>query len=222
MKSDTKNLPSYTFKEELVNTITHLIGLAFALGVLIFFIVTTITKSCTFVHMLPYYFYALSMGVVFFVSSAYHSSKFKSKSRAIFRIIDHSDIYIFVFGTYLPLCLYGVSNVTVSIVAIVLQTLFMVAGIVLNIIPVDNRIIKIIAYFIYIVDGWLMIFFYPFGIGMDFYVFLFILLGGFVYSIGAITYAIGKKRKYFHSLFHVFVVLGAVTQFIGIYLLLLA
>ena len=48
MKSDTKNLPSYTFKEELVNTITHLIGLVFALGVLIFFIIQNVI--CSFWH----------------------------------------------------------------------------------------------------------------------------------------------------------------------------
>ena len=170
--------------------------------------------------MIPYFVYVLSMMVVFGVSSLYHCSKFNSKYRAILRIIDHSDIYVFVFGTYLPLCLYGVTNTPIAITAIILESVFMIAGIVLNIIPINNKIIKVIAYFIYIVDGWLMIFFYPFGIGMDFYVFLFILLGGVIYSIGAITYAIGKKRKYFHSLFHIFVVLGALTQFVGIYLLL--
>ena len=220
MKPNTNNLPSYTPNEEKLNTITHLIGLEFALGLFIFFIIFNITKSYTFAHMVPYYIYALSMSIVFGVSSAYHSSKFSSKYRAILRIIDHSDIYFFVFGTYLPLCLYGVTNPTITIVAIVLQSVFMVAGILLNVIPTDSKLIDIIAYIIYIVDGWLMLFLYPFGIGMDFTVFLWVLIGGIIYTLGAITYAIGKKRKYFHSLFHVFVVLGAVAQYIGIYLLL--
>lgn len=220
MKPNTTNLPSYTPKEELVNTITHLIGLAFAIGLLIFFAVFNITKSFTFAYMIPYYIYALSMAIVFGVSSAYHSSKFKTKSRAILRIIDHSDIYFFVFGTYLPLCLYGVTNQTIMIIAIVLQSVFMIAGILLNVIPSESKAVEIIAYIIYIVDGWLMLFLYPFKIGMDFNVFVWVLIGGVIYTLGAITYAIGKKRKYFHSLFHVFVVLGAVAQFIGIYLLL--
>ena len=220
MKPNATNLPSYTPKEELLNTITHLIGLAFSIGLLIFFAVFNITKSNTFAHMIPYYIYALSMAIVFGVSSAYHSSRFKTKSRAILRIIDHSDIYFFVFGTYLPLCLYGVTNQTIMIIAIVLQSVFMIAGILLNIIPSESKTIEIIAYIIYIVDGWLMLFLYPFKIGMDFNVFLWVLIGGVIYTLGAITYAIGKKRKYFHSLFHVFVVLGAVAQFIGIYLLL--
>ena len=220
MKPDVKSLPTYSTKEEILNTLTHGIGFLFSLGVLVFFIIFSNTKNLQFTYMIPYFVYVLSMMVVFGVSSLYHCSKFSSKYRAILRIIDHSDIYVFVFGTYLPLCLYGVTNTPIAITAIILESAFMIAGIVLNIIPINNKIIKVIAYFIYIVDGWLMIFFYPFGIGMDFYVFLFILLGGVIYSIGAITYAIGKKRKYFHSLFHIFVVLGALTQFVGIYLLL--
>ena len=204
----------------MLNTITHLVGLFFALGLLAFFVFYSGKHNLSFVYMLPYYVYVLSMMVVFGVSSLYHSSTPSSKERGVLRIIDHSDIYIFVFGTYLPLCLYGITNTSIMIAAIILESLFMIAGIVLNIIPSDSKNIKVIAYIIYIIDGWLMIFFYPFGIGMDFYVFLFVLIGGFIYSAGAITYAIGKKRKYFHSLFHVFVVLGAVAQFVGIYLLL--
>ena len=220
MKLDVYTLPRYSKKEEILNTLTHAIGFLFSLGVTIFFSIFSITKHISFSYMIPYYIYVFTMMIVFGVSSLYHSSKFNSKYRAVLRIIDHSDIYAFVFGTYLPLCLYGITNTPIMTMAIILEAVFMITGIVLNIIPIDSKAIKVITYIIYVIDGWLMIFFYPFGIGMDFNVFLFILLGGVIYSIGAITYAIGKKRKYFHSLFHVFVVLGAVTQFIGIYLLL--
>ncbi len=219
MNLDVKSLPKYSKNEEILNTFTHVLGFIFSLGVLVYFIIFSMTKNLSFGYMIPYFIYALTMMIVFGISSLYHCSKFNSKYRAVLRIIDHSDIYAFVFGTYLPLCLYGITNTPIAITAIILESVFMVAGIILNIIPINNKILKIIAYIIYIIDGWLMIFFYPFGIGMDFYVFLFILLGGVIYSIGAVTYALGKKRKYFHSLFHVFVLLGAITQFIGIYLL---
>jgi len=220
MKLDVNTLPTYSKKEEIINTITHFVGFLFSLGVLIFFFIYRDSKAIKFSYMIPYFVYVLTMMIVFAISSLYHSSRFNSKTRAILRLIDHSDIYAFVFGTYLPLCLYGITNTPIMIAAIILESVFMIAGIILNIIPIDSKIIKVIAYIIYLIDGWLMIFFYPFGIGMEFIVFLFILLGGVIYSIGAITYALGKKRKYFHSLFHIFVVLGAITQFIGIYLLL--
>ena len=220
MKPNVNNLPKYTRKEEIVNSVTHLTGLAFSIGAFIFFIIFSFTKNLKFTYMIPYFVYALSMIIVFLVSTAYHSSKLNSKTRAIFRIIDHSDIYFFVFGTYFPLCLYAISKQSFATTILILQIMFMISGIVLNVIPTNSKVVEIISYLIYIVDGWLIIFFYPFGIGMDFKVFLFILLGGITYTLGAITYVIGSKRKYFHSIFHIFVVLAAVLQFIGIYFLL--
>ena len=220
MKPSVETLPNYSKRDEIINSLTHLVGFVFGLALLIFFIIFCITKNLKFGYMIPYFVYAISMMVVFGVSTIYHSAKLKSKAKAVLRVIDHSDIYFLIFGTYLPLCLYGITNTTVMITAIILQSVFMIAGIVLNVIPIDNNIMKLIAYIIYVIDGWLMLFLYPFGIGMDFYVFLFVLLGGVIYTIGAILYAIGKKKIYFHSIFHVFVLLGAITQFIGVYLLL--
>ena len=220
MKPSVETLPNYSKRDEIINSLTHLVGFVFGLSLLICFIIFSSTKNLKFGYMIPYFVYAISMMVVFGVSTIYHSAKLKSKAKAVLRVIDHSDIYFLIFGTYLPLCLYGITNTTVMITAIILESVFMIAGIVLNVIPIDNNIMKVIAYIIYIIDGWLMLFLYPFGIGMDFYVFLFVLLGGVIYTIGAILYAIGKKKIYFHSVFHVFVLLGAITQFIGVYLLL--
>ena len=220
MKPSVETLPNYSRRDEIINSLTHLVGFVFGLGLLIFFIIFSITKNLKFGYMIPYFVYAISMMVVFGVSTIYHSAKLKSKAKAVLRVIDHSDIYFLIFGTYLPLCLYGITNTTVMITAIILESVFLIAGIVLNVIPIDNNVMKVIAYIIYIIDGWLMLFLYPFGIGMDFYVFLFVLLGGVIYTIGAILYGIGKKKIYFHSIFHVFVLLGAITQFIGIYILL--
>ena len=40
----------------------------------------------------------------------------------------------------------------------------------------------------------------------------FLLAGGIAYSIGAVLYGIGKKRRYMHAVFHLFVILGSVLQ----------
>lgn len=92
MKPDVNTLPTYSTKEEIFNTLTHGIGFLFSIGVLVFFIIFSITKNLQFTYMIPYFVYVLSMMVVFGVSSLYHCSKFNSKYRAILRIIDHSDI----------------------------------------------------------------------------------------------------------------------------------
>ena len=221
MTVDVESLPTYSFKEEVMNSITHFIGFIFACGTLVFFIVFHALNHLTFHYMAPFYFYSLIMMMVFFVSSLYHSSKFGSKKRAVTRIIDHCDIYAFVFATYLPICMRAMTNSAASLSMIIVEIVLAVTGIVLNLVPNNNKAIKIITYLIYIIDGWLIIAFYPFGVGIPFDVFLFVLLGGIVYTIGAITYTIGSKKKWFHSIFHVFVVMAAILQFIGIMFILL-
>ena len=220
MTADKKHLPTYSLGEEIMNSITHLVGLFFGIATLIFFIIFNVTHDVSFSFMIPFYIYSLIMMMVFFISSFYHSSKFGSKRRAVARIIDHCDIYAFVAATYFPICVHGLTNQSAAIAIMVIEVSLALAGIILNLIPTNSKAISIITYFIYIIDGWLMIFFYPFNVGLKFNVFLFVLLGGIVYTIGAITYAIGSKRKWFHSIFHVFVVLAAMTQFVGILFLL--
>ena len=48
--------------------------------------------------------------------------------------------------------------------------------------------------------------------------FVLLLAGGIAYTIGAIIYAIGKKHKYSHSIFHLFILLGSILQFFCILL----
>lgn len=220
MTATTKSLPQYSVKDEVMNSFTHLVGFFFSLGVLIFFIIKQITNNIVFLDMFPYYFYALTMMTVFFVSTFYHSSKLNSKMRAVLRIIDHCDIYLFVAGTYLPICAYGIENKSVALTIIIIEFVLAITGVLFNAIPNNSKILTILGYVIYIVDGWLLVFFFPFNVGIDPKVFLYILAGGIVYTIGAVTYAIGSKRIGFHSIFHVFVVVAAIVQFIGIYFLI--
>ena len=48
--------------------------------------------------------------------------------------------------------------------------------------------------------------------------FLWILAGGIAYTVGAVLYGLGKRRRYLHTLFHVFVLLGSLLQYLGIFL----
>ena len=47
--------------------------------------------------------------------------------------------------------------------------------------------------------------------------FVLLLLGGISYTVGAILYGIGSKRPWFHSVFHIFVVLGSLLQFLSLF-----
>ena len=156
------------------------------------------------------------MMVMFFVSGFYHSRKLGSKSRAIARKIDHSDIYAFIGATYTPICLLSVTNHNLGLFLLGLELLFDVIGLVFSLLNSDRKIFELIAYLCYLVAGWMVMVVYPFNIGIPFNVFIWVLLGGIAYTIGAILYAIGHKKRWFHTIFHFFVLLGAALQFVGV------
>lgn len=220
MAINKKRLPKYTFGEEIFNAITHGIGFLFSLGILIFFIIFECANHIPFSKMYSFYIYDITMMVVFVFSTLYHTSKFESTYRAIARIIDHSDIYLFVAGTYFPICMLGINPSNLGIIMAIVEFVLALFGILVNAIPHNIKFLKITAYIAYIIQGWLLLIFLPFGVKVASNVFWPILIGGIIYTIGAVIYGIGKKHKYLHSVFHIFVVLGAVVQFIGIYNLL--
>lgn len=208
---------NYNHRQELWNSLTHFIGILFSIAVTIVFIVTNLKKQLPFAVTYPFYIYTFTMFVVFLVSTFYHSSPLDSKVRAVSRVIDHSDIYLFVAGTYTPICLLAIANQTISLCLIIVEWSLAAIGIVLTIIGFNHKSVQIISYIIYLLGGWALIFVYPFNQCLEFYTFLFTLLGGIVYSIGAILYAVGKKFIWCHTIFHVFILLGAAIQFIGVF-----
>lgn len=220
MTASVELLPKYTRGEEIQNSISHFIGALFAIGTLITFIVLGILKGHSVLHMIPFYTYSILMLLMFFMSGYYHSRPFNSSSRAKARIIDHCDIYAFVAATYFPICMYGITEKGYTIALLTIQIVLGILGIILNLIPKDYRIIKISTFLIYIVQGWIIAVFYPFNIGIPSICFLFVLLGGIAYTIGSIMYAIGRYKKWSHTIFHYFVLIAAVLQFVGIYFLL--
>ena len=212
-----RNLPQYTHKQELWNSITHLVGVAFSLVVLSIVIYLSNKYLLSFRYTYPFYIYFLSMFVVFSISTIYHASPLNSRLRQVFRIIDHSDIYLFVAGTYTPICVCAISDHMISISLLIIEYALALAGILVTVFGLNNKKLELVGYIIYLIEGWALMFFYPFNQCLDFNIFIYILAGGIVYTAGAIAYGIGKKNIWFHTIFHIFIVLAAVIQFIGIY-----
>ena len=210
--------PRYTHTQEVYNSITHLFGVAFSFVVFIMFMNYQFDHNTPFSYMYPFYIYTVFMMMVFIVSSLYHSRPLDTKIRRIWRVIDHSDIYLFVAGTYTPICVLAISNQPIAIGLIIAEYSLALAGILVTLFGgLTKKWMEIIAYIIYLLAGWALMFVYPFNQCLQFNVFIFILIGGIVYTVGAIAYAIGKKKIWFHTLFHVVIVVAAVIQFIGIW-----
>ena len=131
-------------------------------------------------------------------------------SKKVFRVIDHCDIYVFIAGSYTPFCISLIGGV-------VGWTLFgiiwgcAIIGVLLNSINLEK--FKIISIILYLIMGWMIVIsFKSLHAVLPTNGLMFLLSGGIVYTIGAVLYGIGKKVKYMHSVFHLFVLGGCILQ----------
>lgn len=211
---------NYTHKQEICNALTHLAGFLFSVALTFVFIAYEIKHHIPFSKMYVFYIYVITMSVVFFISALYHSHPLNTKIKGVYRIIDHADIYLFVAGTYTPICVHAITHQGIAIALLVIQWSFALAGVLLTVFGLGNKKMDVIAYIIYVIQGWALMFFYPFKQCLTFDVFIYVLMGGVAYTIGAVLYAIGKKNPWFHTVFHLFILLGAVLQFVGVWFIL--
>lgn len=204
-------LPKYKLGEELVNAISHGMGVLLSITALVLGII----KSDTGLELFSILFYSISSILLYLMSCLYHSLK-PNNAKRIFRIIDHCSIFLLIAGTYTPVVLLVLPpKLGWTIFGIVWG--LAVIGIVLN--SIDLKKFRIISMILYLSMGWCIIFsFKTLWNTMNHYGILFLLLGGITYTIGAIFYGLGKKRKYIHSIFHIFCLIASIFFFLAIYI----
>ena len=204
------DLPKYKLGEELVNSISHGIGGALSIAGLILCII----KSDSGLDLLSSLLYGISSIILYIMSCLYHSLA-RNNAKRIFRIIDHCSIFLLIAGTYTPFCLCVLPlKIGWWIFGFVWGCA--VLGILLN--SLDMIKFKKISMVLYLVMGWcIIITFKPLWNNMNHFGILLLLLGGVVYTVGAILYGIGKKKEYMHSLFHLFCVAASFCFFFAVY-----
>ena len=204
-------LPKYKLSEELINSISH--GIGAALSIVAF--ILCLIKSNSGLAIFSTFFYCISSFLLYLMSCLYHSLK-RNNAKRVFRIIDHCSIYLLIAGTYTPVVL-------LTLLPALGWTIFgivwamAILGIVLN--AIDLKKFKVISMILYLVMGWCIIFsFKTLWNSMNHNGIYLLLLGGILYTLGAILYGVGKKKKYMHSIFHIFCLLASVCFFLAIYL----
>lgn len=214
-------LPRYTKGEEIFNLATHATGGAFSIIMLIIMCYLSVKTNQTAAGTISLIVYGLCSVCLYTMSSIYHGLHEELVSKKVFRIIDHCTIYLLIAGTYTPICVIAFSESYHGILVLSIEWICAIVGITLNALWLNKKIVIGISMFLYLISGWAIIF-VPGGINfLMFNEFIYILIGGLLYTIGVIFYALGSKKKWSHSIFHIFVVLGTVVQFVGIYNILL-
>ena len=198
--------------EELLNGLTHFIGVILTvLGIpLLFYFDNKFTSLSTISITL----FSFGLFLVYSSSSAYHfvvNSTLKKK----FRILDHISIYYLILGSYAPVCfitLYEYSGINIFI-----------AVFILSIIGTFKKIFftgrfQIMSLVLYLLMGWLIVveiklLFQLIGSEAQ----LLLIIGGLSYTLGIIFYAL-DKIKYFHSIWHLFVLTGSISHYLMVLL----
>ncbi len=215
-KLKDRELPDYTRGEEIMNMVTHIAGGGLAIIMLTLCLIFSVIKgdmwriiSCTI--------YGATMVLLYTVSSTYHGLK-KSTGKKVMQIIDHCTIFFLIAATYTPILLVGIrpKYPTTAWVIFAIQWGITALGATFN--AIDLKKYSKLSMAAYIAMGWCII------VALDKTIevmtltgFLYLLAGGIIYTVGAILYGMGKRKKYIHSVFHIFVVLASILQFMAIF-----
>lgn len=208
-------IPDYTLGEELFNSISHGIGAVFSIVALVLLVV----KAHGVLAETAVSLYGSTMIVLYTISCIYHALSPNLEGKKVLRVIDHCNVFLLVYGTYIPAMLLGIGGrlgwlmcTGVGIVTLI--------GIILTCINIDKYTLP--AVICHLVNGWSVVMVIPKLIQvMGIQGIIYIAVGGVMYTIGAILYGLGKKIRYMHSVFHIFCMLGTFFQFWGIYQYLL-
>ena len=211
-------LPKYTKGEEIFNMTSHIVGAVLGVVATVLCIVFAAVRGNVY-GVISGAIYGATMILLYTMSSIYHGLSPKRYSKKVFQVLDHCSIFLLIAGSYTPFALCSIREYDPVSGWVIFGVIWAVAilGIILN--SIDIKKFKIFSMICYLAMGWCIVFritLLPKLLGIAGFVLL--LLGGIAYTVGAVLYSIGKKRKYMHSVFHLFILLGSLLQFFCILL----
>lgn len=216
IKLDDRKLPDYTRKEDMFNMITHIVGGGF--GIL------ALALCCGFAiyhrnwwGLAGGFVYGMSMIFLYTMSSVYHGLR-PNRAKKVLQVLDHCTIYALIVGSYVPILITKMREYDLKLTLIFSAVGIVVTAVGVTFTAIDHKTYAAISYTCYFLLGWMAIFGVKHIIaafGMEFFIWL--LSGGIAYTLGMIFYVLGSKHHYIHGVFHIFILLGSVLQFIAIF-----
>lgn len=211
LKTQTLSLKTQTLGEEIANSITHGIGAALSIAALVILTVLASRRGDAW-RIVSFSIYGATLVLLYLSSTLYHSF-LSLKIKNIFRILDHSAIYLLIAGTYTPVTLTlmrGAWGWTLFGLAWTMA----IGGIIVTALLLDK--LKALLVLSYVVMGLLvviaikpMIQMLPRGM------IIWLFIGGACYILGILFY-LWKRLPYHHPIWHLFVLGGSISHFLGI------
>ena len=205
-------LPNYTKGEEIFNMVTHIVGGGIGIVALVLCVVFSAIKG-NVIGVISSAIYGVSLISLYSMSSIYHGLH-KGTAKKVLQVLDHCNIYFLIAGTYTPILLCSIIKVSKLWAFLILAIVWGLAALATVLTAIDLKKYSVFSMICYIGMGWCIILaanvtvkaLHPNALALLF-------AGGISYTLGAILYGIGSKIRYFHSIFHIFVVLGSLLHF---------
>ena len=204
--------PRRSVPEEVGNAVVHGVGALLSIAGTVLLALRSDTGAKAFSTAV----YGLCLLLLFLMSCLYHSFRWGSRVKRLWRRFDYLSIYLLIGGTFTPMWLVYWGN-TLGIVLCAVQWAVIVTGVTLVSVFGPGRA-KAVHTTLYIVLGWSALVFLPGMLRDNLPLFIATLAGGVIYTLGIIPFAMKKKGA--HFIWHFFVLFGALAHWIGIYFFL--
>ena len=207
------NIQFYSPTEEKLNIWSHAFGIFLSIIALVLLIIKAVQQDNIWM-MISFPIFGVSLILLYLASTLYHASK-EPQKRFKLKVFDHAAIYVLIAGSYTPFTLVSLNGETGWLIFSMVWVMAF-TGIILKLFFTGR--FKVVSTTMYVLMGWLIVFYFQ-----DLTAHLhekgvfYLILGGVLYTIGAILYSI-KKIKFNHAIFHFFVLAGSFCHFLSIYL----
>lgn len=202
-------------KEELLNALTHGLGAVLAIAGLVILVVFSSIGGTPW-HIVSFAIFGSALVLLYTMSTLYHGFT-NTKLKSLFRKFDHMAIFVLIAATYTPFCLTVLNGwIGWSLFGVVWT--FALGGIVLKMFATGKY--EGLSTALYVAMGWVVILFIkPVYVATSFEGFAFLMIGGACYTSGVFFY-VKDKVRYFHGIWHLFVLGGSFFHFFAVLTLL--
>jgi hemolysin III len=202
-----------TRAEEIANTISHGCGLLLALAAMPLLILQA-SRQGDAVYVAGASIFVTTMVLLYLASTLYHALP-SGPAKRVFRVIEHSAIYLLIAGTYTPFML-GVLRGTWGWTLLGLVWMLAVAGVALK--TLNQLSHPILSASLYLLMGWLIVVAAnPLSARVPAAGLLWLLAGGMAYTAGVVFFAFDSRLRYGHFIWHLFVIAGTTCHYIAVY-----
>ena len=211
-----RQLPDYTRGEEIFNMISHIVGGAIGVAALVLCVVRSAINHNGY-GIAGSIVYGVSMILLYTMSSIYHGLH-EGMAKKVMQVLDHCTIYLLIAGTYTPIALCAIRPRFPAWGWSLFGLVWVIAVVAIVFTAIDLKKYAVLSMICYIGMGWCVVLAAkPVLETIPLPALLWLLAGGIAYTVGAVLYGLGKRHRYMHSVFHLFVLAGSILHFVCIF-----